>query len=121
MTVFEGRFIELARTFMLYQSDEVPFWYGFIPSKNGSVVYARLYVYDALYDWLSAHKEHVMMVQKLLDAGKQGEASRELLKVLEDIEDAREALLALAEIDRRRNINATVAVTGGAGSGSIKD
>lgn len=110
MTVYDGKYIELAKTFLLYQTDSVPLWFGVFSTKDNKFGYARLYVYDALYDWITAHKETILEVQRLIDAGRYNEASQKIAEILADIEDTRESLLSLSAVDKNRKDNITLVV-----------
>lgn len=121
VAVYDGKYVELAQTFMLYQKDDVPMWFGFFITKDGRFGSARLYVYDALFDWATAHKDKLLEIQKLIDSGDYSGASQRITEILADIEDARELLLALSAIDRGRKGNVKVVVGDVSSLGSKKD
>lgn len=104
MVVYTGHYLELPKTFMLFQVANVPLWFAIHPDKDGNITATRLFIYEAIEDWLTAHRDRIMEIQKLIDKGETAKAVQKITDMLIEIDDAREVLTALAAIDRKRNV-----------------
>jgi len=111
MTVYEGKPTELAKTLLLYQSDQVPEWHAYYFNSDLKFVDARVKIYSAFADWLEAFKErYITELMHAFDSGDSKRALEVLSELSSEVDLARDAMIVSASVDERQKIVAGVIV-----------
>jgi len=105
MTVYTGKPDELAKTLLLYQTDEVPEWHAYYMRNDGKLVDSRIFFYDAIMDWLEAFDmNYIGKVMNYIENHEYDSAVQLLADLRINLQNARDALLAASIIDKQRKM-----------------